>query len=177
MRRSSRSSLLCVVAFLHPLSPPAATNFWRPHVPFICVDPPRLDYFVRTDLSNWGHEQYTCILRYPANSSTRALLTISGSRKPPLTSSTWDSSPFSHSSNVSPSTPIVITGSSQTAPRAFYVIIVGISSIFLITCVFLDLPSSTLVVVSTPEIEYSRHSVHLDQTLSCLAHEATILPS
>ena len=76
---------------------------------------------------------------------------------PPLTSSTLDSSPFSHSSNVSPSTPIVITGSSFTAPSAF----MSSSSHLLDLLDHLrlpDFPSSTLVVVSTPEIEYSRHS-------------------
>ena len=45
--------LLCVVAFLQLFRHQTATNFWRPLVPFVCVDLARLDYFVRTNFSNW----------------------------------------------------------------------------------------------------------------------------
>ena len=59
------------VSFLHLFRHQPATNFWRPLIPFICVDPPRLDHSVRTTFRSWD-----------------ATVHISGSRKPPVSSST-----------------------------------------------------------------------------------------
>ena len=47
-----RALLPCVVAFLHLLRHQPAKNVWRSFVSFVCVNPPRLDHFVRTTLTN-----------------------------------------------------------------------------------------------------------------------------
>ena len=74
-------------------------------------------------------------------------------------------------------------GQSRFRP-CFHVIIVGISSIFLITCVlqifcrrlWLSFQPSIVFLKRVPDsgVEHSRYSIHFNQTLSCLVHEVSI---